>query len=290
MIPVLNFGNGVVHSTRLAKVFSDACTHIAVARMIQAHLTNKNDIRELALHSLDLSQSQNILDVGCGFGYFTAGLEGRLHRHARVLGIDMHPDYEIHYLKACQRAKLQGNFMADDVTCIRSLPEKSYDLIASSFSLYFFPDQIGHLSSLLKDDGVCIVITHAVPHMHELTGFVRALLQEKGIRIVGDLPYEALIRNFSSENGQELLDPWFADIRPITVKSSLVFPDGDYESLRKYFMFKHPFFLPALGDQTNDMIDSLLDNVKQEMKKTGQFTITKDDMIFICTQPKETKS
>lgn len=287
MIPVLNFGNGVMHSAKLARVFSDACSHIAVAKMIQAHLTNKDDIRKLALQSLDLSQSKKILDVGCGFGYFTAGLAGRVHPEAEVHGVDIHAANKIHYLKACEKARIKGQFSSDGVTLINSMPDHSFDLIVSSFSLYFFPEQIKNLARLLKNEGHCVIITHAVPHMHELTKFVKEVFAIHGGDHSADLPYELLISKFSSENGAEKLAPWFASIQSAMCKSSLVFPDGDYDSLRKYFKFKHPFFLAEQGKKTDQLIDHLLGKVHAVMKQQGHFTITKDDMIFICSKPKQ---
>lgn len=289
MIPVIDFKKGNFGPDKLAKVFSDTCAHIGVAKMIQAHLSNKNDIRKLALQSLDLSSCKKILDVGCGFGYFTQGLEDRIHPNAEVLGIDIHPAYENHYLKTCKKANLKGKFIGDGIAEVTKFPEKSFDLILSSFSFYFFPEYIGRIASLLKNDGICVAITHAVPHMHELTSFVKALLHLRGIGHSGDLPYESLIRNFSSENGKELLNPWFSDIQRQYCKSSLVFPDGDYDSLLKYFKFKHRFFLTENKNRTDELIGLLLEKVKKEMKLYGKFTITKDDIIFVCTQPKPTQ-
>lgn len=271
---------------KLAHVFSDACSHIAVARMIQEHLSNKQDIRKVTLQYVDLTQSKDILDLGCGFGYFTSGLKGYVHPEAHVMGLDIHSGNEIHFRKSCEKAGLKGSFVAADISWIKSLPPNSVDLIISSFSLYFFPEYIPYFSRLLKKNGHCIIVAHAVPHMHELSFFVKALFQSRGIDYGGELPYESLIRNFSSENGMELLKPWFDTISSYGYQSSLVFPDGDYESLMKYFKFKHTFFLPENGNNTDELIQLLLDKVKEEMKMHGKFLITKDDIIFICSDPK----
>lgn len=285
MIPILDLGKNAVAPAKLASVYKDACSHISVAKMIQQHLSSDYDIRQVALESLDLSGSKNILDAGCGFGYFTAGLQGVVPNRAQVLGIDIHPENKVHFLRACKKANFRGKFISSGINYIHDLPNESYDLIISSFSMYFFPEAIEQFARLLKKEGTYVIITHALPHMHELTTFVKALLQSEGINWDGDLPYESLIRKFSSENGEQLLTPWFSDIQQSYCKSSLVFPDGDYNSLLDYFRFKHRFFLPEIKQHKDEFIQLLLEEVKGEMKRLGAFEITKDDAVFVCRNP-----
>ena len=259
---------------------------MAIAKIIKAHLSNSGDIREIALQTPDISEALTILDVGCGFGYFTGGLKGLVHPDAEVTGIDMHVSYEKHYLNSCRKTGLKGKFESDGIAMIKKFDERSFDLIISSYSLYFFPEYIGRISKLLKKNGHFVVIAHAIPHMFELTSFVKEVLNAEGVEFQGELPYESLYRNFSSENGMELLTPYFSHVESFLYKSTLLFQDGDLDNLMKYFRFKESFFLPVNDIKHEQLIRIVTDRVKNEMKLNGQFNITKDDCIFICSGPK----
>ena len=73
----------------LANVFKDAKKHQEIAGIIKDHLQPKTDIRQLALDGLDLSSSKRILDLGCGFGFFTEALKGRVSNDAIITGVRM---------------------------------------------------------------------------------------------------------------------------------------------------------------------------------------------------------
>jgi len=98
------------NSNGLAQVFGDANLHLSIANIIQKHLCNGKDIREVALNVLDLSKKKNIIDLGCGFGFFTRGLIGKVHHNAKITGIDRHSRNKQLYLSACKYSGLKGSF------------------------------------------------------------------------------------------------------------------------------------------------------------------------------------
>ena len=102
----------------LAEVFRDAKKHQEVAGIISEYLQNKDDIRSMALNDLELSESKNILDLGCGFGFFTQALKGRVHPDAKITGIDRYPEYEWFYFQSGQPV-----FM-DCFLFVENLPQK----------------------------------------------------------------------------------------------------------------------------------------------------------------------
>ena len=269
----------------LAEVYGDISSQLEVARIITSHLTKKGDIRQIALKTLDLSGAISILDLGCGSGFFTEGLNSLVHPQARVTGIDVHPSYEDHYLEACRKSGLQGAFDGNGIDTIEAYNKRSYDLALSSYSLYFFPGHIPQIAGLIKPGGHLVAITHAVPHMIELTSYIKEILKEEGIDYHHELPYESLIRNFSDENGTELLAPWFRKVKKYKCKSTLEFKDGEINCLLKYLKYKEAFFLPENDFNHAAMINVIAGRIEQEMKRKGLFSITKDDFIFVCTGP-----
>jgi SAM-dependent methyltransferase len=271
--------------TGLAEVYGDISSQLEVARIITSHLNKKGDIRQIALRTLELSGVTSVLDLGCGSGFFTEGLNGLVHPRASVTGIDVHPSYEGHFLKTCGHTGLQGVFDGNGIDTIKTYTTRSYDLALSSYSLYFFPGHIPRIARLIKPGGHLVAITHAVPHMIELTSYIKKILEEEGIDYHHELPYESLIRNFSDENGTELLAPWFRKVKKYRCKSTLEFQDGEINSLLKYLKYKEAFFLPENDFNHEDMINVIAGRIEQEMKRTGRFSITKDDFIFVCTGP-----
>ena len=271
--------------TGLAEVYGDISSQLEVARIITSHLNKKGDIRQIALRTLELSGVTSVLDLGCGSGFFTEGLNGLVHPRASVTGIDVHPSYKDHFLKTCGNSGLQGEFDGKGIDTIKAYIKRSYDLALSSYSLYFFPEYIPEIANLLKPEGHLVAITHAVPHMIELTTFIKNILMQEGIHYHHELPYESLIRNFSDENGMELLAPWFRELKKFRCKSTLEFNDGEIESLLKYLKYKEAFFLPDNDYNRADMIAVIAGRIQQEMKQHGRFSITKDDFIFVCSGP-----
>lgn len=273
------------YKTGLAKVYGNTQTHIEVAEIITTHLDKAVDIRKAAFQKADITKALNILDIGCGCGYFTRGLKGVVNPNAGIIGIDLHAAFEEHYLNSCRDAGIQGRFYSDGACTINRFERRSLDLILSSYSLYFFPECIRQLSNLLKEDGCFMAITHSMPHMTELTTFIKEILREEGIEFQKQLPYERLIRNFSGENGKELLSTCFSRVEKYNYKSRLLFKPNDYNSLMKYFRFKESFFLPENNYNKQHITQVIAARVKEELDSVGEFSISKDDCLFICAQP-----
>ncbi len=135
----------------MAEVFRDANSLMLVAGIIQKHLTNKLDIRHIALNGLDLSGARKIIDLGCGCGFFTRGLKGRIHKDVEIVGIDRHSKCKQLYLNACEIIGVSGTFLGDGISVIEEIEDNSIDIIICSYALYFFPDYINHISRILKE-------------------------------------------------------------------------------------------------------------------------------------------
>jgi len=266
----------------LAEVFNDTESHLKVAKIIRDHLINFQDIRSLAFKGVDFTNVRNILDLGCGFGYFTKGLKNKVHPDAIITGIDCHSKYRQLYLKACSDSGIQGNFISKGISAINSFSPKSVDLILCSYALYFFPEYIKQISRILKEDGIFLVITHAQPHMKEFSQYVKDILYNEGIECREPLPYESLIEGFSNENGEELLSASFLNVHSIKYKGRLLFNHNDIVNFRAYFKFKRSFFIPCKETDIGDLSAIILERMKNDLLRLRKFEISKNDIIFIC--------
>lgn len=272
----------------LSKVFRDAEKHREIAGIILNHLSNNSDIRILALKGLDLSGSAKILDLGCGFGFFSESLGGRLSPEAKITGIDQFPEYEWFFSRSCKKAGIGSGFLSSGVKVIGEMDNHSIDLILCSYAMYFFPDAIPHIARILKPEGLFITITHEVPHMIEFITYVREILSKNGINLTIDLPYETLIGRFSDKTGPALLQPYFREIEVRNYKADLVFGNQDYEDLIKYFNFKESFFIPEAFDPEGELHRKVVAGIEEDIKGKSGLKITKNDVIFICKNPVST--
>lgn len=275
------------NKSKIVEVFTDVNVHRSTADIIRRHSTNQNDVREIAFEGLNLEHCRNILDLGCAFGFFTEVLKGKVHPEAIVTGVDIIGNYEPLFLNACQRAGVKGAFRSSGVSVIKDFKDSSFDLILSSYSLYFFPEMVPDISRILNSDGLLVAISHDKHNMGELVSFAKDALGSNGmLKQDTKLPIEIFISKFSSENGCEILSPWFENIRVIDFKNSLFFQPDDISPLIKYFRFKCPFLLSDTPTEARTVVE-VFENYLQESfhySRNG-FKISKGDTIFVCSKP-----
>ncbi len=220
-----------MQKANVVEVFLDVEAHRLTADIIRRFSTNKRDIRDLALGGLDLKRCRSILDLGCGFGFFTEALKGRVHPEAFVRGIDIIEGYGPLFLETCRGIGLRGHFSAGGACSIGTLDDRQFDLILCSYALYFFPEIIPDISRVLKNDGMFAVITHHSGNMGDLIEAAKEALRDSNMLTGEALPIEGIIRRFSSENGYQLLSPWFGRVRSLDYPNDLVFSPGALEEL-----------------------------------------------------------
>jgi len=276
----------VLDKKKIRKVFRDVQKHLAIAQLIRRFSTNKEDIRKTALKQVDLSNCQNVLELGCAFGAFTEALKDKLHPEAKITGIDIIPEYKPFFLEASRRAGYSGHFSSSGIDNIKKFPANSFDLIICSYALYFFADMIPSIAHVLDKDGFFITITHSQADMREMVGIVKKILtQNNSIDDKQSLPIELIFNQFSAENGEILLRPLFSRIIEVDFKNTLVFKLQEIGSFIDYFQFKKSFFLTGTDAHNKTIINQLMREIQDIAMKKNLVTMCKDDKIFICSQP-----
>jgi ubiquinone/menaquinone biosynthesis C-methylase UbiE len=278
----------VLDKKKIRKVFRDVQKHLAIAQLIRRFSTNKEDIRKTALKQFDLSNCQNVLELGCAFGAFTEALKDKLHPEAKITGIDIIPEYKPFFLEACRRAGYSGHFSSSGIDRMKKYITASFDLVICSYALYFFPDMIPEIARVLKKDGLFITITHSQAGMREMVGIVKKILrQNNSLEDKQSLPIELIFEQFSAENGKMLLRPFFGRIMEIDFKNTLVFRPQEIGSFIDYFQFKKSFFLTGTDIHNKTVINQLMRELQDIAMKNNLVTMCKDDKIFICSHPVE---
>jgi ubiquinone/menaquinone biosynthesis C-methylase UbiE len=274
-----------VAQSKIIEVFTDVRAHRVIADLIRKHSTNKNDVREVAVDGLNLSDCREILDLGCGFGFFTEMLGGKVHPHAVVTGVDVVSGYERVFLETCRKAGLEGRFLEGRASVIKKLPVRSFDLILCSYALYFFTDLIPAISRILTANGLFVAITHDRNNMKELISLTKDVLARNNMLKEKKLPLEKIISQFSSENGMTLLAPWFGQVKTLDYFNSLAFRPEDNLKITEYFLFKSPFLLSGIDYEMEWVVQLLSMQFLQDSFLRDGFTISKNDRIFLCTLP-----
>lgn len=128
-------------------------------------------------------------------------------------------------------------------------------------------------------------MTHATPHMMQLIDIIKTCLRSYGFDTDCYLPVERLIKRFSSENGRQLLSPWFGSIKEIKYKNSLIFSTESIDELIKYLRFKGPYFIPETALSKGKILTLLEEYLAKRLCAEKEFIISKNDIIFTCTNP-----
>jgi SAM-dependent methyltransferase len=250
--------------------------HESISAIIRRRSTNQADVREVALRDLDLSVIEDVLDLGCGFGFMSKVLADRAAPNARFVGVDAWPTDEAPFLSNVLANGRTGSFTCMKIGSHLPWPDQTFDLVVCCYSLYFFVDVLPDIARVLKPHGTFLTITHSESS------------------IVGDLPAAgfadaaagllSLIRQFSAENGLDILRKWFGQVTQINYKNNLRFEPEHADELLTYLQFKLPFLVP--GSSPDDNLPTALKRyVVRSLRETGELIIDKNDAVFRCGSP-----
>ncbi|RMG05794.1 MAG: NUDIX domain-containing protein [Nitrospirae bacterium] len=269
--------------------YYDPEAHWKIHRLIKEHSTNPEDIRDVAFRDLDFRRIRQILDIGCAFGFSIRGLRGKLKKKTHIVGIDLQEAYRQPWLNACKEIGAIGEFHISHADEIKSYPSASFDLIISSYSLYFFPHLVSEIARLLRPEGTFVAITHSRKVLRELIQRIPSVMDRFGVRVAEVLRAQELLDTFSYEEGENLLEPHFGEITKKLFPNKLRFTEEELERFREYLQMKKLIFFKEVHDEAPDSVGAVLEAIMAELMREarakGSMEFTKDDGIFICKRP-----
>jgi len=250
--------------------------HEVVSAIIRRCSTNNTDVREAALHDLDLSSVKSILDLGCGFGFMSEALTGRIAPDARLVGTDIWSSNEEPFLRKTSGSGHNSCFVCTRVDSKLSWPDRSFDLVVCSYSLYFFVDVLPEIARILEPQGLFLTITHS-------ESSVASLLRTAGCGETGS-ELLSLVRRFSAENGHQLLSSWFGEVTQIDYPNSLHFKPEHVDDLLTYLRFKLPQL--SVGGKLDADADGVFVRLRDSLlSHPDRLMVEKNNAIFRCRRP-----
>jgi SAM-dependent methyltransferase len=274
----------------IRKTYEEVDWHRRCKDIIQEYALNTKDIRDVALEGVDLSHVHRVLDLGCGYGFFTERLCGRLNSQAHITGIDViEKNNRDSFLRAVNQMGYTGTFIQGSADIITDMAQESFDLVIASFSLYFFPHMISRIAKVLRRTGLFIAVTHSRHTLHEVIRFVPSCMRAVGLTPPDDLRINRLFRMFSLEEGASQLSPHFEEVERILYENSLVFPFDQFDECVEYLDTKKHLIFKEVSEmypyKIEDVAAAFNMALFEHARLHGKVLITKDDGIFRCRLP-----
>jgi ubiquinone/menaquinone biosynthesis C-methylase UbiE len=251
--------------------FTDPQRHRMVSQIIQRHSTNTADIRDIALAGLPWEKTMDVLDLGCGFGFMAQTVARRLPAGSTIVGADACAQNGPPFLSAVRSQGKQAQFFNLMVCEKLPWPQRSFDLVLASYSLYFFPEIIPEIARVLRPEGLLVAITHSERSFAQLCEAVGLTLT--------DAPIFRLVKKFSAENGMDALSRCFFDVQKIDYPNTLRFLNDQLLPLLEYARFKLPLFREELS-QAHFPQSAMVEALTSRIMADGEFSIDKNDAVF----------
>jgi SAM-dependent methyltransferase len=254
--------------------------------IIRQYSVNSEDVRTFALTGLDLSHVRHVLELGCGYGFFTEKLKDRLHPDADIMGIDIVEENRFAYINTVNAMKYRGGFISSESDCIKYFNENTYDLVISSYSLYFFPHLIKEISRILTKGGIFLVLTHSRGSLLEAVSLLPSIIVKEGGPLHEQAAMTRLFHRFPLEEGYDMLSDNFNSIEVLSYENSMFFPEESIDDCIFYLETKKNLLYKDILDMGDDVLQRVKagfhEALKNRAKKEGGIYIQKNDAAFQC--------
>jgi ubiquinone/menaquinone biosynthesis C-methylase UbiE len=224
----------------------------------------KHDLEEWMIRLLPPLRGLQVLDLGCGTGKQVFRLAPLVSDEGRILGVDLSPAA----VRAVnQRAKtgelrsVEAQLVALD-DCLHRLASKHFDLIISSYAIYYAQDPVALLKglrSLLTDQGVVFVCGPGNGTNSEIRDLVNSFIHRASeqLKPIDDFLGPTQIREIAGMYSQFTIS---------RLENQILFDSAD--GVLAWWKH-HNSFVPSVAARVKDL-------VRAHFKTNNTFSLTKN--------------
>lgn len=221
---------------------------------------------------LELDDSRDILEIGCGSGELWKGCDAESLRGKRIVLSDISPGM----LQEAQKSLPEAfRFLCFDCQAI-PFEDQSFDRLIANHVLFYAKNMnkaLGEISRVLRDGGMLCCSTYGNRHMKEVSDIVKEF--DPHIHL-SDIE---LYHIFGLDNGEGILKKYFKEVTLCRYDDSLTIDDP---------MMLCDYIYSCHGNQ-NDFLyekkEQFESYIKKLIQKNGAIHVTKEAGIFICRKP-----
>jgi ubiquinone/menaquinone biosynthesis C-methylase UbiE len=258
--------------------------------IIKAYSSNKSDIRDVALNNLNCIKAKKVLELGCGYGFFIEKMKDKIDTNAIIIGIDMVENNREPFLHSVSSIQYKGEFISGNAEIIKEMPRASFDMIITSYSLYFFPYLIPDIARILAPDGVFIAITHSKKTLQEAIQFIHSCMNSIASMNRDDTIINRLFSAFSLEEGKSQLERYFNRVERLDYANSMIFTKEHIDDFIFYIQKKKNLIykevIDLMPEKMNDIIQCVENKITEYAAAHGSIVLNKNDAVFRCFKPK----
>lgn len=233
----------------------------------------KQDFTAWVLDQIPWRGRERVIDVGCGSGIYTRPAQQRAGQYlAGDLSLGMLQSLPPHV----PRINLDVQHLP--------LADESVDVILANHMLYHVPDHdaaAAQFARALRPGGVLLAATNTGHNRPELNALVTKIAQELHLPLPEGALGDALL-SFTLENGQDLLQRYFAQVERHDQASEFIFPAPEpviayIGTTRELLLENAP---PGVTWET--VVEALYQHLSAHIAQQGEFRVRKIAGVFVC--------
>jgi SAM-dependent methyltransferase len=248
--------------------YKDSSNLFARAELHQQFSTNPTGWHDWVFNQFSFPEKSRILELGSGPGYLWQQYQTRLQNSWDILLTDI-SEGMLQEARSALRDFKNVKFTGVN-TCAIPFPEHTFDAVIANHMLYHVPDlptALKEIKRVLKHNCCLYAATNGRAHLHEIRDWKNQFFPDQG-----GADWGTITLGFSVENGEDLLQQEFSEIRYIEYPDSLrvdqVEPIIDY--IRSYTKLID-------ADSGTKQLRDFLQNLISE---NGSIQITKESGVF----------
>lgn len=226
----------------------------ALMQRLETSSSSIYDLEQWIFEQIQLQPGISVLDLGCGTGKQIFKLNEVVHGDAEILGVDISQKAVQTVNDHAERDGLKNiravRCSLDDV--VNQLKDSRFDLVLSSYAIYYSRDQVKLLSSfpsLLRSDGQVFICGYGKGTNNELYDLIEEIAPRP-------MQQPTRIDDFLSSSDIAKISEFFSSYKIVRLENKII-----YSSSQQFLGWwkNHNSFIPELEETVRKRLDSFFD-------------------------------